>query len=692
MAARLFLLLSAWCGAAVVASAQPANDDCAGALYLGAERAYCSFSGEFSNEGATVSGVPRAECFFDDETRDVWVSFRAVATEVSLRMVGALIRDGGGTIAFPELALYSGTCGALQEVACISDAFENNVIQVIADSIAPGELYYVRLGAREGGTGTFKLCIDQFDFVPEPSSDCVDGVLLCSKAPFTVPRIVGVGNDGTEVNGTCVQGESSSVWYKWTCDQPGDLGFVLTPSSPIDDLDFVVYELPDGIDGCDTKVVRRCEAAGENIGAPQRNWERCSGPTGMRPGEIDIEETPGCRASNNNFVLSLEMEAGKSYALMVNNFSDSGSGFSIEWSGSGTFLGPRPAFATTPEVGGQCDLTTFDFIDASRTTPGATVEYQWSFGSFASPPRHTGRTPPEVTYGSFGEKVATLRIQSSDGCVVTETQRLFVEPCCLPSDPLVAAAPAVTDPTCAGTPTGAFDVAIESGAPDYFFSVDGGPYLPEAERAGLFAGTYAVYVENVKGCRDTVEAVLTDPPPLGVDLGDDLTLAFGDSARVRALVDLPGDFDYTWTGLDSVRCVTAACDEVVVYGLRPGELSVGVSSGQGCTAVGRLRLEVRSERPLYAPTAFSPDGDDVNDRWTLFGPPVLASIDYLRVFDRWGNLVYAAEDLAPNDLASGWDGTFLGEDMNAGVFVWVAGITYVDGVTIETTGDLNLVR
>ena len=693
MAGRILLIIGVCVATGLVALAQPPNDECGGALFLGSERAYCSTVGEFGNAGATTSPQARPFCFPDDEVRDVWVSFRAVATDVSIRMIGSLPRDGGGTIAFPQLALYAGgDCAGLEEVACISDAFESNVVQVLADSLAPGELYYLRLGARDGGTGSFQLCIEQFDFVPEPKSDCVDGVLLCSKDPFTVPRLVGSGNDGNEVDGTCIQEEFSSVWYKWTCDEAGDLGFVLTPSNPVDDLDFVVYELPDGIDGCATKALLRCEAAGENVGAPLSDWQRCSGETGLRAGESDATEPPGCRAANNNFVANIDMVPGRSYALMVNNFSASGNGFSIEWSGSGTFLGPRPDFAVTPDLGGQCDLTEFGFVDATRTTPGATVEYQWSFGSFANPQRFTGRNPPEVVYGSFGEKVVTLRVLSSDGCAVTETQSIFVEPCCLPDDPLVVREPEVTDPTCAGTPTGAFEVGVASGAPDYFFSVDGGPYLPSGARAGLFAGAYDVYVENVKGCRDTTAATLTDPPPLEVGIGDDRTLSFGDSAVVRADVNLAGDFDYAWTGVDSVRCLNADCSEVYIYGFRPGELSVAVSSSGGCTAVDRLLVEVRAERPLYAPTAFSPDGDRVNDRWTLFGPPVLARIDYLRIFDRWGNLVYLAEDIAPNDLERGWDGRFLGEDLNAATFVWVAAVTYVDGVTIETTGDLNLLR
>jgi gliding motility-associated-like protein len=67
---------------------------------------------------------------------------------------------------------------------------------------------------------------------------------------------------------------------------------------------------------------------------------------------------------------------------------------------------------------------------------------------------------------------------------------------------------------------------------------------------------------------------------------------------------------------------------------------------------------------LYAPNAFSPNDDGWNDEWQLFLP-----CDYfefrLEVFDRWGNLVFAADQPdAP------WDGRLQGRPLLPGVYVW----------------------
>ena len=695
MPLRNWLLAALLCTVGTYALGQPANDECTGAIALGPIDQYCSGVGEFVNIDATTStGLARPDCHPDTAQRDVWFSFVATATDASIRVLGSLPRDGGGSISFPQFALYEGpSCAEAQEISCVSDAFNANVVEAVATELSPGATYLLRVAARDGRSGSFQLCIELFDFVPEPQSDCVDGVLLCDKSPFTVTQLIGAGDDVTEVDPmSCIREEFSSVWYRWTCDESGDLGFVLTPNSPVDDLDFVVYELPGGINDCANKQTLRCMASGENVSAPLSDWERCSGDTGLRSGESDTAEQPGCDRGDNNFVNTIDMVAGRSYALLVNNFSESGNGFSIEWSGSGTFVGPRADFAIDPPAGGQCDVTEYTFANRSSTTPGAQTTLEWFFGSFASQPQATGPGPHTIRYGSFGSKRVTLRLTSSEGCVVTDDLEFFVERCCDTSEPLEAGTPLTTDPTCPGTATGAFRIPIRSGAPDYFFSVDGGPFRPDPELTGIPAGEYQVFIENSKGCTDTVAVALADPPPVAVEIGPNQDVGFGGSFTVRPTVNLPGDYSYVWTGVDSIECLTPSCDEVRVTAFSPGELQLDLTSTAGCTALDRLLIEVRKERPLYVPTAFSPNGDLVNDRWTLFGPAVAERIVSLRIFDRWGELLFAETDLPLNDESRGWDGRFRGRELNPGVYAFVAVVAYIDGVSQQVTGDINLIR
>jgi len=62
------------------------------------------------------------------------------------------------------------------------------------------------------------------------------------------------------------------------------------------------------------------------------------------------------------------------------------------------------------------------------------------------------------------------------------------------------------------------------------------------------------------------------------------------------------------------------------------------------------------------------------------------------IFDRWGELVCYHKDVQPNYPAYGWDGTFSGQKMNTGVFVFYITVQYFNGTTEVFKGDLTLIR
>ncbi|MEY3368840.1 MAG: hypothetical protein RI973_1995, partial [Bacteroidota bacterium] len=242
---------------------QAANDECTSALPLNDVTNWCSDNGAFSNSNASLSNLSQASCF-PDVTNDVWFSFVAEATTVQVTVIGNTTGNPGpgGTLENPQFAIYSGDCnGALTEIACASDAFGTHIVESFAGPLTVGETYYIRVDGRDEQKGTFRLCINNYNAVPDPNSDCPTGVILCDKSPFTVESLIGTGALNNEIGpGVCVQTEYASAWYRWTCKDAGTLSFTITPSNPSDDIDFAVFELPDGIDDCEGKVKVRCMA------------------------------------------------------------------------------------------------------------------------------------------------------------------------------------------------------------------------------------------------------------------------------------------------------------------------------------------------------------------------------------------------------------------------------------------------
>ena len=430
----IFTILMSWLLAELLAAA-PANDDCSTAYVLRNIDNWCSSPAQFANMAATPSGLLNPNCFPSyllDADNDVWFKFVAKATTVNVSVIGDVPGNSRGSLHYPQLAVYQGSCnGRMVQLACISDARGANIVETFVNNLTPGQTYYLRVDGRNNVTGTFQLCVNNFNPVPSPSSDCATAMVLCDKSSFTIPKMQGIGRNGHELSGaSCVRQESSSAWFKWTCAKSGSLTFTLRPINPSDDLDFVLFLLPNGVEDCNGKIPIRCMASGENVNEPYEMWQRCSYATGLRSHEVDIMEGEGCNDFDNNFVAAVQMKAGQSYALLVNNFHNSGNGFSIEFGGSGTFAGPTAHFTVSKlkiEEGKEL------WVKNASKFSGAIVDWTYNFGVGASPTGAKGPGPHKVIYKEPGKKTITISIETESGCKVSKSRTITVLP--KPKDP-----------------------------------------------------------------------------------------------------------------------------------------------------------------------------------------------------------------------------------------------------------------
>lgn len=91
---------------------------------------------------------------------------------------------------------------------------------------------------------------------------------------------------------------------------------------------------------------------------------------------------------------------------------------------------------------------------------------------------------------------------------------------------------------------------------------------------------------------------------------------------------------------------------------------------------------------VFLPNAFSPNGDGINDVFRPFFSPVPVAADYeLLIFDRWGGFVFET-----NDPTEGWDGSFRGQRMSVGVYVFTLRYQAKEGVVRVRNGTVNLLR
>ena len=402
------------------------NNECATATLIAQPENFCSAVAAGTTIGATTSNIPPSACL-GAGGQDVWFSFVAVASEVTVIIRGLTFDNPGGTLFLPTVALYSGPCASLTELDCASDLFFSNNVELSASGLTPGETYYFRVTGVVGGT--FQYCIRNYFFGGTLSGDCPTAVVLCDKSPFNVEALDGAGNNPTELDDApCFNGfssETNSTWYVFTAANNGTLEFTLTPNNATDDLDFVVYRLPNGPGNCANKSLLRCMAAGETFFPSP-----CMGPTGLSSSSTDISEDAGCNGNQDNFLAPLNMVAGTTYALAVNNFTASGNGFQIEWGGTGLFAGPKAGFTSSTPDSTICLGETITFTDTSMINSASITGWHWNFGVDAEPAIADTRGPHTVNYTTAGTKIVSLQIKTSTGCDVTVTRTFLVDICC----------------------------------------------------------------------------------------------------------------------------------------------------------------------------------------------------------------------------------------------------------------------
>ena len=143
-----------------------------------------------------------------------------------------------------------------------------------------------------------------------------------------------IASTDPDIENSCVQQEYNPVWVKWSALESGTITFILTPDSVDQDLDFIVFRSEGDYD-CINKTQIRCMAAGANSGEPPHEWARCAGATGLSIGETDILAPPGCLfITSNNFLAPIEALAGEHYMMLINDFAESGYGYSLSFGGT----------------------------------------------------------------------------------------------------------------------------------------------------------------------------------------------------------------------------------------------------------------------------------------------------------------------------------------------------------------------
>ncbi|HHM21205.1 MAG TPA: PKD domain-containing protein, partial [Bacteroidetes bacterium] len=226
---------------------------------------------------------------------------------------------------------------------------------------------------------------------------------------------------------------------------------------------------------------------------------------------------------------------------------------------------------------------------------------------------------------------------------------------------------------------------VSGGLPPWLVSLNGTDYQPALTFDNLASGSYTVYLLDANDCLYTQLVELPEIGPIEVQ-PTDTTMQCGDVLQLAPVVVSPLPVTWQWDDDGSTQPVLSVT--------APGVY--GFTASNDCESVSAavtVRLEATAtDRLIYMPNSFSPNGDAVNDCYHGFLAPDTAP-DYfvLKIFDRWGDLVFET-----NDPDACWDGTFRGRQMQPAVFAYFMEMRMLncDGnpVGVFKEGDIHLIR
>ncbi|MEM7575587.1 MAG: gliding motility-associated C-terminal domain-containing protein [Bacteroidota bacterium] len=252
----------------------------------------------------------------------------------------------------------------------------------------------------------------------------------------------------------------------------------------------------------------------------------------------------------------------------------------------------------------------------------------------------------------------------------------------------------VIDPTCR-LPTATLEFTdIDGGVSPFLYSIDEGEnYQATPLFSGLEPGSYDLQVQDINGCELTKTIGINSFEPLIIRLPDLIEIELGDDFTIFPQLNIPFDeiAELEWSPAAGLSCTD--CLTPVAMPTESGRYRLEITSIDGCNADGIISVFVDRSRPIYFPTAFSPNGDGGNDRFFPFARrSAVQQINSFQIFNRWGDSVFENYDFQPNDPSNGWDGTERGQPLNPAVFVYVAEIEFIDGVKEVFKGEVILVR
>lgn len=585
--------------------------------------------------------------------------------------------------------------------------------------------------------------------------DCLGAIVVCQEEYFESEAPTGQGNYTNEVHFgvSCMSSENNSTWYTFTVNDSGNFGFMLTPNNDGDDYDWALFDITNAtceqVKTIGMELLVSCNSAGGGI------CDAATGANGGTEYHLQgagcSTFPPNINGGFSPENELLPVQQGNTYVLVVTNWTGSPFGYTIDFGVSdvGIFDFSKPEvdqyidpftctgrfiqvdftenvlcesidpdnFSLTGPNGTEtitvlsnlCDVGASYTRDLTiRIDPGlqATGDYTLSYccitdacGNEMDPQSYTFFfeyfPDPSVTMGPdtmiCGHETYTISLTDIIGDITWEDGSTATS-----LDVNTSGMYTVTVSNDCGAisemvSVSFVDLPIADLGDDQILCAGDIILLDLTQESSTFewqdgtvnpsflvqeGGTYSVTVSNV--CDTASDTLIVTPIPT-------IESAIPDSSYlcdppIAVSINEHSSFTYVWQ--DGSTAPSLEINE-------GGNYSVMVESPCELFEANFSILDCEKEQ-LFTPNIFAPNTTDANSIFKFHASNPILRFD-LKIYDRWGNLVYASTDWETH----GWDGQLNGQDLLAGVYVFSVDYDLTINGSFESrqlSGDITLIR
>jgi gliding motility-associated-like protein len=397
-------------------------------------------------------------------------------------------------------------------------------------------------------------------------------------------------------------------------------------------------------------------------------------------GAIDISVSGG----SGNFTYQWSANAGNATTQDVNNLSAGTYTVTITDGSQCTKISSFEVKASSnqliidlAEVDPICHNGRNGFITVFVSGGTAPYSYTWSNGQ-------TKNTASNLESGVY-----SVTVKDAKGCEATASGEIK-EPLKIDISILASGS------KCKNIGTGEVNISVNGGVAPFTYQLNG-VVQSSPNFNKLLPGSYSILVRDANGCEATTSFAIKQTTDYSVKLSSDkVVILSGMEAQLNAVAisDAPV-LNYFWSPPGNYNfegCAdTLNCPNPKVAPSTTSIYTVTILNADSCVATDTVLITVVREPSEFIPTAFSPNGDGLNDRFE-FDILGAESAD-VSIYNRWGGLVYSNPN-QPNGISGniGWDGTFKGKPLESETFVYTIVVKYFNRVEKRFTGTVTLLR